>query len=91
MTPIRKWKMIGDGVLSEHLKICEFNQERDKIIRSEKFKVMENLGGCIFLCIYITKTQEKVWELISDSVCWSEYEVLIMYHDRGGGGEGLIL
>lgn len=52
---------------------------------------MENLGGCIFLYIYITKTQEKVWELISDSVCWSEYEVSIMYHDRGGGGEGLIL
>lgn len=50
MTPIRKWKMIGDGVLSEHLKVCEFNQENDKIIRTEKFKVMENLGRYNFLC-----------------------------------------
>lgn len=49
MTPIRKWKMIGDGVLSEHLKVCEFNQENDKIIRTEKFKVMENLGRYNFL------------------------------------------
>lgn len=53
MTPIRKWKMIGDGVLSEHLKICEFNQERDKIIRSEKFKVMENLD-------LVETTEQKV-------------------------------
>lgn len=51
---IRKWKMIGDGVLSEYLKVCEFNQESDKIIRIEKFKVMENLGRCIFF-MYIYK------------------------------------
>lgn len=54
--------MIGDGVLSEHLKVCEFNQESDKIIRTEKFKVMENLGRCIFFMYipYIRKTQQKV-------------------------------
>lgn len=60
MTPIRKWKMIGDGVLSEHLKVCEFNQENDKIIRTEKFKVMENLGRCIFfMYVFHTKIHMK--------------------------------
>ena len=36
--------MTGDGVMSQHLKVCEFNQEKDKVIRTGKFKVMEHIG-----------------------------------------------
>jgi hypothetical protein len=46
MSPIRQWKQIGHGVLSEHLKVCEFNQDKDKIIHTEKFQVMETYGRC---------------------------------------------
>ncbi|XP_061174623.1 F-box only protein 40-like [Saccostrea echinata] len=43
MTPIRQWKLVGDGVMSEHLIACPFNQEKDKIIHTEKIRVMENV------------------------------------------------
>ena len=56
--------MTGDGVMSQHLKVCEFNQEKDKVIRTGKFKVMEHIGK-VTLMEHIGKVIQHTYILIA--------------------------
>ena len=55
-TPVKEWEFVENstGIISEHLKVCPFNQETDKLIHTEPFEAMfemnrDNAGNILIL------------------------------------------